>query len=599
MRILYWLVLFSVPVWLSAQVIPPALRVDWTTAGYEGRIPNPELIVDVKSFGAAGNGTVNDWSAITGAIGFLAGRCGVIHFPAGDYLILAPLSLPDSVILRGEGADQTRLLFNLGDSSLNCINVSRVQSGAWIPLTGSIQKGSSVVHLPDASSFVVNDHAEIREENGSWDCDPASWAAYSVGQVVKITGKGEGILTLDHPLRIGLDSILHPAIRAINAIREAGIECLRITRLDSLAATGYNIDFEFADNCWVKGVESCKSIGSHIAVYTSTNLTVKGCYFHESYLYDGTSTRGYGITLNCHCGEILVEDNIFRHLRHAMMVKTGANGNVFAYNYSVDPVRSEPIPDFSGDISLHGHYAFANLFEGNICQNIIIDHYWGPSGPWNTFFRNRAELYGIIMTTGTIQTCGQNLAGNEVTNTGPLYGMYLLTGTGHFAFGNNISGTISPSGTTELPDTSYYLLSRPAFWTLPAALPVIGIPTTINTGTIPARERYRSGAGLTVCADTANGIEQESVPGFDPVSISPNPFTDRIVLSFLNRNNDKDFGVEIADISGKLLLKANFPLNPGSNRIMINLKTVTTPGLYLVYMKTESIRQVRKIIKAC
>jgi hypothetical protein len=41
---------------------------------------------------------------------------------------------------------------------------------------------------------------------------------------------------------------------------------------------------------------------------------------------------------------------------------------------------------------------YANLFEGNIIQNYMIDHYWGPAGPYNTFFRNRTELYGIVMT---------------------------------------------------------------------------------------------------------------------------------------------------------------------------------------------------------
>ncbi len=108
-----------------------------------------------------------------------------------------------------------------------------------------------------------------------------------------------------------------------------------------------------------------------------------------------------------------------RNLRHAMMVKTGANGNVFSYNYSKNVRRSEWPNNYGGDISLHGHYSYANLFEGNIVQNIMIDHYWGPSGPLNTFFRNRAELYGIIMTGGDPTTSDmQNFVGNEITNNG-------------------------------------------------------------------------------------------------------------------------------------------------------------------------------------
>jgi len=161
---------------------------------------------------------------------------------------------------------------------------------------------------------------------------------------------------------------------------------------------GYNIYFDYAVNSRVSGVESDSSSGSHVYISRSAQIKVEGSYFHNAFAYDGVSTHGYGVTLAHHSSGSLIVNNIFVYLRHAMMVKTGANGNVFAYNYSRDPFRSEAISDFSGDISLHGHYPFANLFEGNIIQNIIIDHYWGPSGPRNTFFRNRAELWGIIMT---------------------------------------------------------------------------------------------------------------------------------------------------------------------------------------------------------
>jgi hypothetical protein len=126
-------------------------------------------------------------------------------------------------------------------------------------------------------------------------------------------------------------------------------------------------------------------MGAHVMIEYSKNIEVSGCYIHHSFGYDGSGTRGYGVCLRQHASDCLVENNFFRFLRHAMMVKEGANGNVFGYNYSIEPNRSEPIADFSGDISLHGHYAFANLFEGNIVQNIIIDQFWGQSGPHNTF----------------------------------------------------------------------------------------------------------------------------------------------------------------------------------------------------------------------
>lgn len=40
-------------------------------------------------------------------------------------------------------------------------------------------------------------------------------------------------------------------------------------------------------------------------------------------------------------------------------------------------------------ISVHGHYPFMNLFEGNIVGRAGLADYWGASGPGNTLFRNR------------------------------------------------------------------------------------------------------------------------------------------------------------------------------------------------------------------
>jgi hypothetical protein len=163
--------------------------------------------------------------------------------------------------------------------------------------------------------------------------------------------------------------------------------------------------------------------------------------------------------------------------------------------------RSEFFNTYGGDISLHGHYAFANLFEGNIVQNIIIDHAWGPSGPYNTFFRNRAENYGIIFTNGDPTfTDSQHIIGNDVIYNGLFFvgGPYDITGTGHIEHGNNIDGTIEPPGTDTLTDTSYYLTAEPQFWNIDDTWPSLGIPNLLGAGTNPARERYLD-QDYTVC----------------------------------------------------------------------------------------------------
>lgn len=487
---------------LNAQVIPDSVRVEWENAGYDGELPNLASIANVMDYGATGNGEINDWQSVIDAMNAIGNNSGVIYFPPGIYLMENALNLPSGIVLRGAGSDSTSIHFDLNQQAQNCITINGQASSDFVDVTGGLNKGSSVLETEDASLFATGDYAELRQENGDWDSNPASWAENVVGQMVKVIAVDGENITIDQPLRIDYDLELHPEIRKIEPAQDIGIECLKIKRIDNVSSgSSDNISMSMAANCWVIGIESDTSVTSHIDIVTSKNIEIRGNYIHHAFTYNGSGKRGYGITLNNHSSDCLIENNILRYLRHAMMVKTGANGNVFAYNYSIEPHRNEFPSDAGGDLSLHGHYAFANLFEGNIVQNIIIDHYWGPSGPYNTFFRNRAGLYGIIFTSSEVETDFQNIVGNEVTNTQWFHGLYALSGTGHFEYGNNVKGTIIPSGTDDLADTSYYLTQQPYFWDVAETWPSIGIPNDLDSGNIPAEQRYLGGGPYTVCRE--------------------------------------------------------------------------------------------------
>lgn len=481
-----------------AQTIPQNRTVDWSVAGYEGLQKNTSNIVDVTTFGAIGDGITVTNTALNTAIASLSGSKGVIYFPAGNYLFNATVAIPDSVTLRGAGATNTFIKFNTGGTGGSCFSVSGSGANTFTPLISGYTFGSKKVRVTDPSIFTVGDFADIRQANGSWDSNPISWADFSVGQVIRIIKIDADTLFFKEALRIDYNSALNPEIRKITPKREIGFECFNIERVDQSSSPGYNFDFNLAYNCWIKNIESNKSVGTHVGMNICYHLSVTGSYIHDAFIFDGTGTRGYGVCMFTRNSLCLVENNIFKTLRHSMMVKQGANGNVFAYNYSRDPKRSEPIPDYSADISLHGHYPFANLFEGNIVQNIMPDLYWGPSGPFNTFFRNRAEWYGFVMSSpsGSNPTTDYaNIVGLEITNTSFLKGQYIVTGTNHFQHGVNHQGTIKPTGTNILPDiTYYYTTGLPSFWNKPLAeYPPIGTQQPYNTYSNPAKDRYNSG----------------------------------------------------------------------------------------------------------
>lgn len=572
----------------QAQVLTDEKRADWSVAGYGGQLPNTDNLVNVKSFGALGNGIVDDSPAIKNAINSFEGDLGVVFFPAGEYLIQSSLNLPDSIILRGEDKGLVKLKFDLGETNSNCINISKSQNLVFSKIIKGFNKGSEKLIVEDISTYEKNCYAEIRQENGDWDVNPATWAEYSVGQIVKIIDIKGDTLFIDRPLIIDYDASLNLSISKIIPLQNIGIEKLMIQRIDCPeSGGGTNINFNYAVKSWVNDIESYKSVGSHIHIYKSRNIQITHNYIHDAFFYDGTSTRGYGVTLSSHACECLIEDNIFKHLRHAMMVKTGANANVFGYNYSVEPYRSESIHDFSGDISLHGHYPFLNLFEGNIVQNIIIDHYWGPAGENNTFFRNRAELYGIIMTSDEIlESKKQNFIGNEVTNFNSFHGFYLLTGSDNFEYGNNIKGSIYPSGTDYLPDSSYYLTDIPDFWNLPSQWPSLGITNNLNAGTIPAKERYDS---LFLKINNFIFLDDSKI------NIFPNPASDGIFN--ININSEKDFNTSIfiSDLNQKIVLTKNVILNKGKNSLRIDI-SMFKKGMYFLNLKIRNKNYSYKII---
>lgn len=176
-------------------------------------------------------------------------------------------------------------------------------------------------------------------------------------------------------------------------IENVGLENIYIEQNSKRTSDGHSIVFHYAAKCWLDGIESFKTTRSHVLFSASTECEVKGSFFHDSFSFEDGGF-GYGVICARHSGKILIENNIFETLRHAMLVQHGANGNVYAYNFSTDQKSRTKIFGIvayykTSDISIHGHYPFSNLFEGNIAQHIFSDHAHGWNGPYNTFIKNR------------------------------------------------------------------------------------------------------------------------------------------------------------------------------------------------------------------
>lgn len=472
-----------------SQLLPYERKTDWSKAGID-TINFEPIDINIIDYGGDSTGNNINTNALDSAINaiLLLGG-GTIYFPPGIYLFNSTQIIPSGIKIKGAGIDKTIFLFN-NQGNGDCFSVVGNSINAPDTIISGYIKDSQVLKVNDASIYQAHQYIKIIENDDGRIF--SSWASNSIGQIVMIDSVNllNNEIYIHQPLRQTYSINLFPRIYKMYPATNVGFECFTIKRIDQSNYQTSNFTFYNAANCYVFGIKSELANFSHINIEQSSNIQVSNSYFKEAHNY-GSGGMGYGIMIQSTSGACLIENNQFEHLRHSIILQSSANGNVISYNYSKDPYWTGTIlpSNAAGDIVLHGNYPYMNLFEGNICQNIVIDNSHGVNGPYNTFFRNRAELYGIFMNNNPASD-KQNFIANEITN--PLLGLYSLQGNGHFEYGNNRNGTILPSGTDTLSLKSFYLSSIPLFWDSIFVWPSIGIDNVLNLHTIPAFRAYQN-----------------------------------------------------------------------------------------------------------
>lgn len=395
-------------------------------AGVSQGFPEPTYSIVLHPDATNGSAAQDDAARINEAIR-TATPPAEITLRAGIYRIQRPIVLKSGVVLRGEGIRKTILLSTRPGY---CVLMCGTADPTEVDVRAGATRGSDLLEVADATGFAPGDILKVTAAR------PDGKAEYRVfrGQVVRLEAvEPPAGLHLDRPLRISFQSPTGARVRRLRPIRFAGLEALTIEKCppdpqDANAAVGHTITVDKAVDCRIRDCELSHARTSHIWVTDSARVTVEGCYLHHGWSY--AAGFGYGICLADYVSDCLVINNTFDTLRHAMIVKAGANGNVFAYNFSVhnNPQRNK---DDSCDFSAHGFYAHANLVEGNVLQFAQSSDHFGPSGPLMTFFRNRVEGTGILIT------CESHFP-VIVGNTFERGGVYLERGTVGVAAAGNL-----------------------------------------------------------------------------------------------------------------------------------------------------------------
>ena len=138
----------------------------------------------VKDFGATGNGTTDDTTAIQACIDSFTAGGGVVWFPDGIYKVTTTLTIAeDAVVIRGEGVRVSIISFQPTTSSVVCLNFTKGGADPAITTmcgikdisissTGNTQDGKVALNLEVQEEFWVENFeiSDFRSTASLKDC---------------------------------------------------------------------------------------------------------------------------------------------------------------------------------------------------------------------------------------------------------------------------------------------------------------------------------------------------------------------------------------------------------------------------------------------
>ena len=449
----------------------------------------------------------------------------VFYFPPGTFRIASVVDINDgNIILRGAGADVTKILLDGGTPSS-----IRFLGGVYgeYNVTQNIQSGTSTIFVGSTSGIEVGSMIELSQDLPVWE---AEWGRRSWGQIVFVTAINGNQLTVDMPIALDYATDKNPRIKVLRVVENVGVENMAIER--GRYANDSNISFKSVYNGFVRDIDSYNAVKMHVNISRSRRVIVTGNYFHDAQDYSGGG-HGYGVNVELLSTRIRVTNNIFKNLRHHILLQSGANHSIVSFNYNVD--YRELV-----DVSIHGHFANHNLFEGNVVWWMGISDFWGAVGPNNMYYRNQilGKNPGDIGAEVRDNSDRQSFVANIFERGSQLQ----IDGTSNDIYqeGNVIGGSTrwnTLNNNSNLPP-SLYRDELPDFWPVGMPWPAFGFERSPDpTYAIPAQQRYHEGAG-------SGGGPTNNLPSVE--IINPESGTT------FNVGDNQRIDVEVSDLDGTI-----------------------------------------------
>ena len=387
--------------------------VDWSTAGVVGDIPSaswPNCVTTACNTLFDGNVSA---STINSALSSAPNNT-VVRIPPGTFSVACFSISRSNVVLRGAGADQTRLnmtsgcsgngfgmnrVITIGSSATGTGRFGGATTANW---TAGYAKDATVITLSNTSGITPGPVGTgtllfLDQQDDTTDGWPAAGDIFSCAtsangcsnqggnnyarsgraqvQVITATAVNGNQVTIS-------PGLAYPNWRAAknpgaywntgSPAHNVGLEDLFIDMTPSGAPSGVWV--VNCANCWVKGNKIIKTdnCGTCAAYYLWT-IQSAHCTLRSNYVYGRPWTSGGSFPLENYIysdyetSDMLIENNIFHHVISGILPNDPGGRNVFGYNYVVG--------GFLGvaGVQLHSGNVMFDLFEGNDMQSFMAD----------------------------------------------------------------------------------------------------------------------------------------------------------------------------------------------------------------------------------
>ncbi len=524
----------------DGEIIPNDRRIDWSYAGIPGGIPSRTIICATIDSSTYGNGDNDATAAIQNALDACPDG-QVVYVPQGTYLVLDTIHLYSFNTLRGAGPGKT-ILKHSGGYSRSMVDMRglvywQIFSLHKTHVVLQAIKDSTMVTLADATGISPGDILLINQLNDNVLVDPVgvegkcTYCGYengdrALGQFVEVKAVNGNQVTLNLPLHWTYDTNLDPWAYQVDAsamIRNAGLEDLTLTQDNP--DVEFMIEMDSAQYSWVRNVEIQNIQRRAMWIVNSLQNEIRECYVHIG--IDGYGRdRGYGIFLDLHSSNNLVENNILSTIDGGgVMTGGGASGNVIAYNYFHNILFDDPWWLIASPSINHAPHPKMNLWEGDIGIKAEGDIIHGSSSH-NTIFRSRMtgwqsdtvttrnnaiefaakntymNVVGSVLGTAGKSNRYEMLPGQQYDDSSEMVIWALGVGSG--VDDPNVAATLLRHGNFDyvtnsvvwdpaianhnLPD-SLYLSKMPGWWCQETPWPPIGPDVAGYSNDIPAKRR--------------------------------------------------------------------------------------------------------------